>query len=65
MLAWVGKQFAVLRLIVALFYDLLNLVIGIVYFIVELLHLLFELIEESLENIMGHPLRTTHHEPFE
>jgi hypothetical protein len=33
-----------------------------VHFVVELLHLLFELIEESIENIMEHTLHATHHE---
>jgi hypothetical protein len=62
MLARVGKQFVVLLLIITLFDDLLNLVIGIVHFVVELLHLLFEVFEESIEIIMEHTLHTTHHE---
>jgi hypothetical protein len=43
MLARVGKQFVVLLLIITLFDDLLDLVLGIVHFVFELMHLLFEL----------------------
>ncbi len=62
MLTRVGKQFVVLFLIITLSDDLLDLILGTLHFVFELLHLLFEVIEGFIEEILEHTLHTTHHE---
>jgi len=62
MLIRVGIQFVALLLIITLFDDLLDLILGTLHSIFELMHLLFEVIEGFIEEILEHTLHTTHHE---
>jgi hypothetical protein len=62
MLIRVARQFAVLFVVILWLDDIINLIVGIVHFLFELLHLFMESIEGFIEEVLEHLLHTGHHD---
>lgn len=62
MLARVAWQFFWLFIALLFFEDLLDLVTDVAHSVFEILHLLIEAIESSIEEILEHLLHTDHHQ---
>lgn len=62
LLLWVGRQVAMLLLVLFFFDDLLGFVIDVLHSVFEMIHLIIEVIEHALEELLEHTLHTDHHQ---